>query len=97
MLAHTKFGLVWMNGRGVKRGGGGGRNPTSARSERVFEISVQIGLKVLLFVFTHQAVFSFVCCSIFQERPQETLRNFEYSKSHKAMKLMALRPELSLL
>ena len=40
VFAHTKFGLVRIQGSGVKRGGGI-RPP---RSERVFEIAVQIGL-----------------------------------------------------
>ena len=41
LFAHTKFGLVWMKGSRVK--GGGGPNPPP-RSERVFQIPVQIGL-----------------------------------------------------
>ena len=41
VFSHTKFGLVWIQGSGVKRGGGI-RPP---RSERVFQIPVQIGLK----------------------------------------------------
>ena len=43
VFAHTKFGLVRIQGSGVKRGGRG-RNPPSPRSERVFQIPVQIGL-----------------------------------------------------
>ena len=42
VFAHTKFGLVQIQGSEVKRGGGGIRPP---RSERVFQIPVQIGLK----------------------------------------------------
>ena len=42
LFAHTKFGLVRIQGSGVKRGGGG-RNPPPL-SERVFQIPVQIGL-----------------------------------------------------
>ena len=41
LFAHTKFGLVRIQGSRVKRGGGGIRPP---RSERVFQIPVQIGL-----------------------------------------------------
>ena len=48
---------------------------------------------MLLFVFSHQTVFSSVCCSIFQEK---TSRNFEYLKLNKAMKLWVLRSDLSL-
>ena len=40
VFAHTKFGLVRIQGSEVKRGGGI-RPP---RSERVFQIPVQIGL-----------------------------------------------------
>ena len=40
VFAHTKFGLVRIQGSQVKRGG---RNPPP-RSERVFQIPVQIGL-----------------------------------------------------
>ena len=39
VFAHTKFGLVRIQGSEVK----GGRNPPP-RSERVFQIPVQIGL-----------------------------------------------------
>ena len=43
VFAFTKFGLVRIQGRRVKRrGGGGGIRPP--RPERVFEIPVQIGL-----------------------------------------------------
>ena len=42
VFAHTKFGLVRIQGSGVKRGGG--IHPP--RSERVFQIPVQIGLRV---------------------------------------------------
>ena len=45
IFAHTKFGLVRIQGSEVKRGGGGIRPP---RSERVFQIPVQIGLKSLI-------------------------------------------------
>ena len=46
VFAHTKFGLVWIQGSGVK---GGGIRP---RSERVFQIPVQIGLSnVKLFLW----------------------------------------------
>ena len=41
VFALTKFGLVLIQGSKVK--GGGGRNPP--KSERVFQIPVQIGLK----------------------------------------------------
>ena len=41
VFAHTKFGLVRIQGSGVKRGAGIRPPP---RSERVFEIPVQIGL-----------------------------------------------------
>ena len=40
VFSHTKFGLVQIQGSEVK----GGRNPPPPRSERVFQISVQIGL-----------------------------------------------------
>ena len=43
LFAHTKFGLVRIQGSRVKRGGGGIRPPP--QSERVFQIPVQIGLK----------------------------------------------------
>ena len=46
VFAHTKFGVVWIQGSGVKRGG---RNPPPPRSERVFQIPVQIGLKRFIF------------------------------------------------
>ena len=42
IFAPTKFGLVRIQGSGVKRG----RNPPP-RSERVFQIPVQIGLRCL--------------------------------------------------
>ena len=35
VFAHTKFGLVWIQESGVKRG---------TESERVFQVPVQIGL-----------------------------------------------------
>ena len=38
VFAHTKFGLVQIKGSGVK---------SPPRSERVFQIPVQIGLKAL--------------------------------------------------
>ena len=41
VIAHTKFGLVRIQGSGVKREGGIG-----PRSERVFQIPVQIGLRL---------------------------------------------------
>ena len=44
LFAHTKFGLVQIQGSGVKRAGGGIRY---LPSERVFQIPVQIGLKLL--------------------------------------------------
>ena len=40
IFAHTKFGLVWIQGSGVKRGA----ESAPPRSERVFQIPVQIGL-----------------------------------------------------
>ena len=43
VFAHTNFGLVRIQGSRVKRGGGGGRSPP-LRSERVFQIPVQIVL-----------------------------------------------------
>ena len=42
VFAHTKFGLVRIQGSGVKRGGG-------IWPEQVFEIPVQIKLKWVLF------------------------------------------------
>ena len=42
VFAHTKFGLVRIQGSGVKRGAESAPPP---RSERVFQIPVQIGLK----------------------------------------------------
>ena len=42
VFAHSKFGLVWIKGSGVKRVGGGFR---PSRPERVFEIPAWIGLK----------------------------------------------------
>ena len=42
VFAHTKFGLVRIQGSGVKRGSGI-RPP---RSERVFQIPIKIGLRV---------------------------------------------------
>ena len=44
LFPHTKFGLVRIQGSRVKRGGGFRPPP---RSERVFQIPVQIGLKGL--------------------------------------------------
>ena len=49
VFAHTKFGLVRIQGSRVKRGGG--RNPPP-RSERVFQIPVQIGLSTSFTVNT---------------------------------------------
>ena len=43
VFAHTKFGLVQIQGSGVKRGAESAPPP---RSERVFQIPVQIGLKL---------------------------------------------------
>ena len=43
VFAHIKFGLVRIQGSGVKKGGGGGES--APRLERVFQIPVQIGLK----------------------------------------------------
>ena len=40
VFVHTKFGLVQLQGRGVKRGG----SESAPRPERVFEIPVQIVL-----------------------------------------------------
>ena len=40
VFAHTKFGLLRIQGSEVKRGEGGGW------SERVFEIPVRVGLKI---------------------------------------------------
>ena len=40
VIAHTKFGLVRIQGSGVKRGA-----ESAPRSERVFQILVQIGLR----------------------------------------------------
>ena len=45
---HTKFSLFRIQGSGVK-GGGGRRNPPPW-SERVFQIPVQIGLTLTLFI-----------------------------------------------
>ena len=42
VFAHTKLCLVRIQGSGVKRGGGAESAP---RSERVFQIPVQIGLR----------------------------------------------------
>ena len=39
-FAHTKFGLVWIKGSGVKRGAGS----APPQPERVFEIPAWIGL-----------------------------------------------------
>ena len=44
VFAHTKFGLVRIQESEVKRGGGIRPPP---RSERVFQIPVQIGLRLL--------------------------------------------------
>ena len=44
VFAHTKFGLVRIQGSGVKREGAESAPPP--RSERVFQIPVQIGLKI---------------------------------------------------
>ena len=44
VLAHTKFGLVWIQGAKLRGGGGGIRPP---RSERVFEIPVRVGLSLV--------------------------------------------------
>ena len=43
VFAHTKFGLVWIKGRGVKRGADSPPQP-----ERVFEIPAWIGLMISL-------------------------------------------------
>ena len=45
VFAHTKFGLVRIQGSGVKRGG---RNPAPPQPERVFEIPVLIKLRSLI-------------------------------------------------
>ena len=47
VFAHTKFGLVRIQGNEVKRGG---RNPPPPGHERVFQIPVQIGLRLLAHV-----------------------------------------------
>ena len=44
VFSHTKFGLVRIQGSGVKRGA----ESAPLRSERVFQIPVQIGLKSLV-------------------------------------------------
>ena len=44
LFAHTKFGLIRIQGSRVKRGRGAESAP---RSERVFQIPVQIGLTLL--------------------------------------------------
>ena len=44
VFANTKFALVRIQGSGVKSGGGEIRPP---RSERVFQIPVQVGLSCL--------------------------------------------------
>ena len=54
VFAHTKFGLVRIQGSEVKRGGGI-RPP---RSERVFQIPVQIGLKDIEIQTTVKSSFS---------------------------------------
>ena len=41
LFAHTKFGLVRIEGSGVKKGG---TESVPPQSERVFQIPVQIGL-----------------------------------------------------
>ena len=41
VFVHTKFGLVRIQGSGVKRGA-----ESAPRSERVFQIPVQIGLRI---------------------------------------------------
>ena len=51
VFAHTKFGLVQIQGSGVKKGA-----ESTPRSERVFQIPVQIGLRQYL----ASKVFSFV-------------------------------------
>ena len=40
VFAHTKFGLVQIQGNGAKRG----RNPAPPQSQRVLQIPAQIGL-----------------------------------------------------
>ena len=54
-------------------------------------------LKVSLFVFNYKTVFTFACCSILEKNVKKLLRNFEYSKSQEAKKLLLLRPGLSFL
>ena len=43
VFAYTKFGIVRIQGSGVKRG----EAESAPRSERVFQIPVQIGLKLI--------------------------------------------------
>ena len=49
VFAHTKFGLVRIQGSRVKRGA----ESAPPRSEGVFQIPVQIGLRSLLSDFDH--------------------------------------------
>ena len=46
VFAHTKFGLVRIQGNGVK---GGGAESAPPQSERVFQIPVQIGLSGVIY------------------------------------------------
>ena len=46
VFVHTEFGLVRIQESGIKRGGG--RNPPPPQSERVFQIPVQIGLRIVI-------------------------------------------------
>ena len=48
VFAHTKFGLVWIQGSEVKRGA-----ESAPRSERVFQIPVQIGLNIYSGIIIH--------------------------------------------
>ena len=62
VFVHTKFGLVLIQGSGVKRGGGIRPPP---RSEQVFQIPVQIGL--------NQAVFRNKNSGLLEQVPNITL------------------------
>ena len=79
LFAHTKFGLVRIQGSRVKRGA-----ESAPRSERVFQIPVQIGLNNLLSLpnMLEALLKNFLLCdlmTVFARFPKYWLNLLRYS------------------